>query len=187
MKLWLPLSLLVIALILAGSVVTITKNSVPKVSNPATTTETVDVKLTLQPALTPVRVNEEAVYNVEVSSQNVNVIGVEAYMTYDPQILAVTALEPGEVLPQAEKLLQNIDHPNGKIAYALGTKQPKFGNGTLFSIRVQGKSTTQGVQPILSFDQDKTNVAVETSNHSKRFSEDETKLAFEEKALAILP
>ena len=186
MKLWLPVSLLIMTIVVATGVALWVKKPVKDTSFPKARLETVQVKLSLQPEMTPAYAGEEASYVVAVKTDNLNVIGVQAYLQYDPQIISVLSVDPATLLPNPDLLLDNIDASTGTIAYALGTKQPSSGNGIAFKIRVKINSVPDKTQTPISFDKQKTKVAVETSDHSKRFSQEETAFVFNEEPLTIL-
>lgn len=190
MKIWLPITLLIVALIIAGGVALIgqkTSITIPKLplSSPVVP-ETVQAKLSLVPATAQIRPGDKTMLSVNVSSTNSNVIGIETYFQYDPQVLTILSLKPGPVLPNPEILLNSIDETTGTITYALGTRQPSSGNGVLFTIEVQAKKATPGTKFPLSLNQQKTKLALETANHSKRFSQEQTVVIFEEKPLSVL-
>ena len=192
MKPWLPITLLIIAVIVTVGVAFVVKNSYLPVTSLSSKspssgepTDTAQLKLSLQPEITAVTVGGETAYDIVVDPGNFRVIGIQGYFDYNPQKLSVISVEPGTLLSQPDTLLNSVDPVAGKIAFALGSRTSSIGGGTIMKIRIRANRPDPENPYPLTFDQHKTHIAVEAPDRSMRYSEDNTFIVFEEKPLSI--
>lgn len=190
MKLWLPISLLIIAAILAAGVTNIGKSRLPA-TPPTFTDDTVpeiiaQANLALIPEVNAVSPGANANFSVMVDTGALRSFGVEGYFDYDPNVLTILGIEPGNFFDQPEVLLTSIDPTLGKISYAVGSRNSAQGKGIAFIIKTKVKSQVQAQPLILSFNQQKSHVSLEASDQSKRFAQEETLVVFEEKPFTVL-
>ncbi len=190
MKLWLPISLLIIAAILAVGVTNFGKSNLPVTPPVATDLSVPEIgaqaNLLLQPEVSAVPVGSEASFSVTVDTGSFRTFGVEGYFDYDPAVLTILSIEPGNLFDRPEVLLTSIDPTIGRISYAVGSRTSAQGKGIAFTIRSKIKSLPQNGELVLSFNQQKSHVSLEASDQSKRFSQEETLVVFEEKPITIL-
>ncbi len=197
MKLWIPLTFILVAAILVGGTYYALNKSVSPPPNivkktlPVPQTKDsvplVRAKLMLEPEITSIRPGEEVNYVVRIDAGNAFIVGAETYFNYDPNLISVESLEPGPVFTKPEILAQSIDPNSGKITYAVGTFTPSSGKGIVFKIKVKGVTASPSIQSLLSFDRDKTKIALVSEDGSKRYSETETNLEFAENQLLVQP
>lgn len=192
MKLLLPILVTIAALALGVTLYT-NRNTFPNVKTPATPTEqssefqAVQAKLILEPQITSVHVGDTVTYVVKVETNNLRVYGVEGYFQYDPHVLSVEKLEPGPFLPKPDVLLEETDPTAQKISYALGVRESSPGSGIAFKFTLKALAQTTGVAVPLRFIQNSSKVALESSDGTRRHTEKETTIVFEEKSITILP
>ncbi len=184
MKIWIPLSLIILLTVVAVGITFIARNK--GISQPGLQTETVEVKLNLEPETNSVKVGDNVAFDLKVEVTNLRTVGVETYFTYDPQVLSITSIEPTGYFQNPQILTQNIDSQTGKISYAVGSLQPTLGSGIVYKINatVIGKGSTAN---IINFDKTNSKVALESADASKRYIQEETVVLFSEKPLNILP
>src|SRR5690606_26660766 len=89
---------------------------------------------------------------IEVASGNEPVIGVQAFLNYDPALLQVVSLTPGTALPSI--LLNSTNNP-GEINFAAVTLQEPYPTGTftLATVRLRLLTATSGTT--LSFNRNR--------------------------------
>lgn len=156
-------------------------------SQPDSQQKTVQATITLEPSVSSISVGEEVLFNLKVQAQNVYVVGVETYLTYDPTTLEISVLEPGSLLPQAKVLLNTIDPSTGNVAYALGSLTPTFADGVAYVVKARALKPTTNLQSVLSIDRTQTKVALASTDGNERYSEKQTQLVFSEQPFSILP
>ncbi len=142
--------------------------------------------LTLMPQNTQVRVGDRVVYSVRIDSVGNQVVGVETYFTYNPDILTNIAVNPSDFFTKADELLNYTDPVQGKISYALGTLTPQSGAGEVFTITATVVATPDAGESIIAFDQNNTKVALLGPDGNTRFDESQTQVQYKEVPLSVL-
>ncbi len=85
---------------------------------------------------------------------NNSLSAVQLSLSFDPKILQITQLTPGNFFSNPTVLLKNIDNQKGKINYALGSLKPQSGEKTLAILTVKLISTTSPAGTKISFSSD---------------------------------
>jgi hypothetical protein len=116
-----------------------------------------EVSLNLDPEEKAVYQGEALTVNIIIQSEK-ELVGIDLYLAYDPQVLEIIKIAPGDFLTNPQELSQEINAAEGKIFYALTTLTPKVGQGTLASLTFKGK--LGGQQSLIQIDE-KTRVAIQ--------------------------
>lgn len=85
---------------------------------------------------------------------NNSLSAVQLSLNFDPKILQITQLTPGDFFSNPTVLLKNIDNQKGKISYALGSLKPQSGEKTLAILTVKLISITSPAGTKISFSSD---------------------------------
>lgn len=196
MKLMTPITLIIIASVIALGAFFVTKNSInnqpvvpaQNVEVPQTPQlETVQVSLNLNPEFTTLSVGNAVSFAVNINTYDLSTSGVQSEFTYDPNVLEIETIEPGPFLIQPAVLIKSIDPKSGKISYALGSLQYSSGSGTLFTIHAKAIGQTAPLKNPLSFVKANTKVGLAARTKDKRYSEAETAIIFSEGTVSISP
>ena len=195
MKLMAPITLLIVATVLALGAVLVTQNAVknkvtplPTASTPASSTlEKVQADLNLKPEFSSVKVGDEISFTVTIDSHNLGVSGIQSEFNYDPKVLSIEAIEPGPFLNQPVVITKTIDPAQGKISYALISLKYSTGVGPLFTIKARATAKNTGLNNPLFFSKNETKVGLASITKDKRYSETETVIIFAENTVSILP
>lgn len=134
---------------------TVRREEVPKVR--PREEEVAIVTLSLNPLELTTYGDKEFTVNILVQSEK-KLIGADLYLSYEPQILEISKIEPGGFFADAQELSKNINAVDGKVFYALMGLTPKAGKGILASFTFKGKL---GNKEALIFIEEKTQVAVQ--------------------------
>lgn len=71
--------------------------------------------------------------NADISTEENNITGIQLEMSYDPKVISVTTIKPGDFFENPSVLINKIDQKNGRISYALilpSSSAVKKGQGT---------------------------------------------------------
>ena len=194
MKLMAPITLLIVATVLALGAVLVTQNAVknkvtplPTASTPASSTlEKVQADLNLKPEFSSVKVGDEISFTVTIDSHYLGVSGIQSEFNYDPKVLSIEAIEPGPFLNQPVVITKTIDPAQGKISYALISLKYSTGVGPLFTIKARATAKNTGLNNPLFFSKNETKVGLASITKDKRYSETETVIIFAENTVNIL-
>ena len=194
MKLMAPITLLIVATVLALGAVLVTQNTVknkvaplPTASTPVSSTlEKVQADLNLKPEFSSVKVGDEISFTVTIDSHNLGVSGIQSEFNYDPKVLSIEAIEPGPFLNQPVVITKTIDPAQGKISYALISLKYSTGVGPLFTIKARATAKNTGLNNPLFFSKNETKVGLASTTKDKRYSEAETVIIFAENTVNIL-
>ncbi len=196
MKLWFPLTLLTVIVILLGGIVFFSHFSqppriFPTPAPPATSVvvpvvKKVQVNLKLQPQSPSVKVGQEFTYDVMVDAQKFLVSGVEVKLNFDPQATSLVKLIPGQFLTKPVVLEETVDATNGTIKYALGALQQSTGSGTVFQVRMLAKAPKSSLGSVLSFDRENTKVGLKEQGAETSFAEAVVQNVYTEQPISIL-
>lgn len=104
---------------------------------------------------------------ITIATKKNKVTAVQLEMSYDPQVITSTFLNPGTFFPKPVILLNKIDESNGRISYAIGASPNTSGiegEGIVATLTFQAKSQLRQVSQISFLP--KTLVMGEGSNQS---------------------
>lgn len=124
---------------------------------PSEEKELTTVTLSLNPSELTAYVGKEFTVNVLTQSEK-KLVGVDLYLSYDPQVLEVSEIKPGDFFASAQELSKNINYASGEVFYALAGLTPKAGNGVLASFTLKGKLGNR--EGLITIDK-KTQVAIQ--------------------------
>lgn len=134
---------ILLATVLIGPLHSLTGESsgekVPSTTPRAEVTPAHTASLFLSPNTLTLDKNKEATVSVVVSSTG-ELTGVELHLTYDPKVLTVSQISPGDFFQNPSVLFEKIDSQKGEAVYTLGTLTPLSGKGTVARIKVAAKA-----------------------------------------------
>lgn len=108
--------------------------------------------LSFSPPMVSLKSKEEFKIKVVVDAQENNLSAAELYILYNPNILKVKQVKPGDFFENPKILLQEVDLEKGEIAFALGTFSPKKGeSGFLAEIILEAKPVVEKTTTFLKF------------------------------------
>lgn len=96
------------------------------------------VTLSLDPSELTSYVSKEFTVNILAQSEK-KLVGIDLYLSYDPQVLEIGKIKPGDFFTNAQELSRNINPASGEVFYALAGLTPKTGKGIIASFTFKGK------------------------------------------------
>ncbi len=99
--------------------------------------------LGFNPASKILKIGQEENINLVIDTGINTVVGAELTLAYNPNIIDVVSVVPGGFFTSPDVLLNKLDNEQGTINYALGSREPKMGNGNFLTLSVRGKSSGQ--------------------------------------------
>lgn len=101
-----------------------------------------DTTITSSPQAALVRVGTTQTIDVVIDTGNNKLTTIQLEMSFDPQFVEVTEVEPGTFFENPTVLLSEVDSGTGRITLALGSLTPKKGRGELATVTLVAKKPT---------------------------------------------
>lgn len=99
------------------------------------------VKLSLSVAKKSLKIGESIPVSINLDTLNTSVRGVEAEISFDPNILEVVGeATPGKIFVEPIIFANRVDNNNGKVLLAIGSFTPYMGTGVYGMITFKAKT-----------------------------------------------
>lgn len=85
----------------------------------------------LEPASTTTYVNDKFEVNIVINAEKSAIVGTDLWLSYDPEVLAVSEVKPGSFFSNPQVLGEKINSPPGTIGYGIGSFEPTPGKGVV--------------------------------------------------------
>lgn len=117
-------------------------SSVPSVQ-PAKATSSVD--LSILPAQSTIKSKGYTTFVVSIDSKSEKVSAVDLRLAFDPKVINIETILPGDFFTNQTVLLNKIDNKKGEATFTLGTLNPRSGRGNVANLEVVsvGKGTSR--------------------------------------------
>lgn len=108
---------------------------------PAKATGSVD--LSILPAQSTIKSKGHTTFVVSIDSKSEKVSAVDLRLAFDPKVINVENILPGDFFTNQTVLLNRIDNKKGEATFTLGTLDPRSGRGNVANLGVVsvGKGT----------------------------------------------
>lgn len=87
---------------------------------------------------------------IAMSTRDNLVTGVQLELSYDPSVITVTAVSPGNFFAKPVEYANKIDPKKGEVTYAIGSFDGKKGSGTVAKIEATARKKTEKLTEIVT-------------------------------------
>ncbi|HBL51684.1 MAG: hypothetical protein A3D24_04335 [Candidatus Blackburnbacteria bacterium RIFCSPHIGHO2_02_FULL_39_13] len=95
-------------------------------------------KLLLVPQTLAVDIGSITTADIQMDAQSEEVSAVDIRLSFDPKVVSIKEISPGDFFAGATELDKQIDNKNGNAVYILGTLQARANSGSVATIKLKG-------------------------------------------------
>lgn len=121
-----------------------------------------EVKLEISPAEATISSGETLEVRIVAESQE-QLIATDLDLSFDPHVLKITEIKPGNFWSNPTQLTKVLDNSKGSLLYGIATLEPKAGQGIIATIKFEvQKTAASSSATIVKFNEDSR---VSVQNH----------------------
>lgn len=131
--------IVIILLIAAGGVMLFRYIGLSKTLSSIATKTNPSVTISLIPPSITAIVKKNETISVYIDTDNHTVSAVDLTVLFDPKILRIDDVAPGDFFVDPTVLIERIDNTSGTLTYAIGSLKPKKGTGKVVTLTLAGR------------------------------------------------
>ena len=97
-----------------------------------------------------VAVGETFTITITITTRDNLVNGAQLELSYDPSVISVTEIAPGDFFAKPVEYAKKIDEKAGEITYAAGSFAEKKGTGVVATLEARARKKTDGLSEVLT-------------------------------------
>lgn len=98
-----------------------------------------DVTLSMVPNAMSALRGQKNTISIAIETNSNTVSAVDLTVSFDPKILRIDDVAPGDFFVDPTVLIERIDNTSGTLTYAIGSLKPKKGTGKVVTLTLAGR------------------------------------------------